>query len=258
MEETSAKENFSLAGKNALVTGATRGIGLALAAGFVRAGANVTICGRKPEGVATALGQFETSPEAVHGVVANVGHEDDLERLVDEAERRFGPIGVLVNNAGTNPFFGPVVESNATVWDKTLAVNLRAPYLLSCIVGRKMIAAGSGAVINVASVAGLTTAPGMGIYSVTKAGLVMLTKVLAREWGPHGVRVNCICPGLIKTDLSKALWSDQQQAKLFTRRTPLGRIGSVEELAGAAVYLASDASSFTTGAVLTVDGGMVT
>jgi len=247
----------SLDGKNALVTGGTRGIGLAIARGFAEAGASVTVCGRKPEGVTAAVAELEGLSERIHGVTAHVGNNQDLERLIDEAESKFGPVGILVNNAGTNPYFGPIIESEDWAWDKTMDVNLRAPYVLSRLVGTRMIETGAGSIINVASIAGLEATPLMGIYSVTKAGLIMLTKVLAREWGPHGVRVNCICPGVVKTELSRGIWSDEKLLSTFQARKALGRIGTPQEVVGAALYFASDASSFTTGAVMQVDGGMV-
>ncbi len=250
-------ETFSLVGKTSLITGGTRGIGLALARGFADARSNVVICGRKRQTVDAALESLQAFGSRVQGMVADVASADDLERLVHDTAQSFGSIEVLVNNAGTNPYLGPIVDSDNWAWDKTFDVNLRGPYLLSRMVGRMMIDAGRGSVINVASVAGLEAAPMMGIYSVTKAGMIMLTRVLAREWGGHGVRVNCICPGLFKTDLSRALWSDDRRLQMFTARTALGRPGSVEELVGAAVYLASDASSYTTGAILQIDGGMV-
>ena len=248
---------FSLEGKHALVTGGTRGIGLAIAEGFLGAGAQVTICSRKQEGVETALEQLSTHGENVLGVAAHVGKTEDLERLLSAATDRFGTINVLVNNAGTNPYAGPIIESEDWAWDKTMDVNLRAPYVLSREVARGMVADGGGSIINMASIAGLTASPLQAIYSVSKAGLIMLTRVMARELGRQGVRVNCICPGLIKTQLSEALWSNPELEKTITDQKALGRIGTVDELAGAAIYLASDASSFTTGAVLQVDGGMV-
>lgn len=250
-------EAFSLAGKTSIITGGTRGIGLALAGGFADAGSDVVICGRKRETVDAALESLGKSGDHVQGVVADVANGDDMQRLVQHTVESFGSIDVLVNNAGTNPYLGPIVESDERAWDKTFGVNLRGPYVLSRIVGQQMIEAGHGSVINIASVAGLEAAPMMGIYSVTKAGMIMLTRVLAREWGAHGIRVNCICPGLFKTELSRALWSDDRRLQMFTSRTALGRPGSVEELVGAAVYFASDNSSYTTGAVLQVDGGMV-
>jgi NAD(P)-dependent dehydrogenase (short-subunit alcohol dehydrogenase family) len=248
---------FSLQGKNAIVTGATRGIGLAIARGFLESGATVTICSRKQTSIDGALGQLEPYAASVQGLPAHVGNSEDVERLVAAAESRFGPIHVLVNNAGTNPYYGPLVDSQDAAWDKTMDVNLRGPYLLSRLVARKMISTGGGSIINIASVAGLTAVPLSGIYCVSKAALIMLTKVMARELGSSGIRVNCICPGVIKTKLSEALWLDPEAERHAASLKALGRIGTPEELVGAALYFASHASSFTTGAVLTVDGGMV-
>jgi NAD(P)-dependent dehydrogenase (short-subunit alcohol dehydrogenase family) len=243
----------SLEGKHALITGATRGIGLAIAKGFLGEGAKVTLCGRKAEGVREAMSGMGDN---AHGVVADVGRIEGIETVAQEAEQHFGPVQVLVNNAGTNPYMGPIEKAETWAWEKTLGVNLGGPFFLSQRIGTSMIANGSGSIINIASVAGLDPSPHMGIYSVSKAGLIMLTKVLAREWGRYGIRVNCICPGLIRTQLSEALWNDEKQLQAIIRRKALGRIGTPEEIVGAAVYFASDASSFTTGAVLTVDGGM--
>jgi dehydrogenase/reductase SDR family protein 4 len=248
---------FDLTGKNAIVTGATRGIGLAIARGFAELGATVTICGRKQETVDAALGELGFLKDKLQGVVAHVGKTEDVERLISAAEEKFGRVNVLVNNAGTNPFFGPIVESDERAWDKTFEVNLKGPYVLSRILAKKMMQAGGGSIVNISSVAGLQAAPLQGIYSVTKAGLIMLTKVMARECGRKGVRVNCICPGVIKTHLSETLWKDEERLKAFVATKSLGRIGDTEEIVGGAVYFASDASSFTTGSVLTIDGGMV-
>ena len=248
---------FSMKGKNAVVTGATRGIGLAIARGFLESGATVTLCGRKQEGVDSALADLSDHADNVLGIAAHVGKPEDLDRLIAGAEDRFGAVNTLVNNAGTNPYYGPIAESEDWAWDKTMDVNLRGPYLLSRRLGVKMMAEGGGSIINVSSIAGLQASPNQGIYSVTKAGLIMLTKVMAREMGGSGVRVNCICPGVIRTELSRALWEDEKAAKRYLARKALGRIGEVDELVGAAIYFASEASSFTTGAVLQVDGGMV-
>ncbi|MEO2032339.1 MAG: SDR family oxidoreductase [Planctomycetaceae bacterium] len=250
-------DRFSLNGRNAVVTGGTRGIGLAIAQGFLEAGANVTICSRKQESVDSALAELQRFSGSVQGVAAHVGKTADLERLVSTAEEHFGPISILVNNAGTNPYYGPIIDSEELAWDKTMDVNLKAPYLLSQLVGRKMMAAAGGSIINIASVAGQTASPNQGIYSITKAGVIMLTRVMARELGAHGIRVNCICPGVIKTKLSEALWADPKAEKQMASMKALGRVGTTDELMGAAIYLASDASSFTTGATLNIDGGMV-
>jgi dehydrogenase/reductase SDR family protein 4 len=250
-------QGFKLDGKNAIITGATRGIGLAIARGLLESGANVTICSRKQENVESALAEIEAHAEHVQGVAAHVGRHEDIERLVRVAEERFGDVNILVNNAGTNPYFGPIIESDDLAWDKTMEVNVKGPYVLSKLCARTMIANGGGSIINIASIAGLTASPMQGIYSVSKAALIMLTKVMARELGRQGVRVNCICPGLIKTRLSEALWSNPELEEATTALKALGRMGATEELVGAAIYLASDASSFTTGAMLQVDGGMV-
>lgn len=249
------EDAFSLTGRNAIITGATRGIGLAIATGFLRAGATVTLCGRKQEGIDEALAELASFDDRVFGLATHVDRSDALVALVEAARQRFGTVDVLVNNAGTNPYFGPIIDSDEAAWDKTLGVNLKGPYMLSKLVAKQMTDGGS--MINIASVAGLTALAEQGIYSVSKAGLIMLTKVLAGELGRQKIRVNAICPGLIKTRLSAAIWSDPSLEQQVTAMKALGRIGDADELTGAAIYFASAASSFSTGAVLQVDGGMV-
>ncbi len=252
-------DRFSMDGSVAIVTGGTRGIGLAIARGFLEAGASVTICGRKQEGVDAAMRELGEDASRALGVAAHVGKQEDIERPIAETESRFGVVNVLVNNAGTNPYFGPIIESEDRAWDKTMEVNLRGPYVLSRTLARKMVERGGsgGSIVNIASIGGLQASANQGIYSVTKAGLIMLTKVMARELGAHGVRVNCICPGVIKTRLSQVMWSDPEREQQYAQMKALGRLGEPDEVVGAAIYLASNASSFTTGAVLVVDGGMV-
>lgn len=250
-------DRFSLSGKTAIITGATRGIGLAIAAGFLEAGGNVVICSRKQENVNEAVNELKSEKDNLLGIACHIGKEEDIAQLVEQTIERFGRVDILVNNAGTNPYFGPIIDSDESAWDKTMDVNLKGPYMLSKRCAGKMIEQGGGSIINVSSVAGLTASSMQGIYSISKAALIMLTKVLARELGSHNVRANCICPGLIKTQLSKALWSNQEHEKSLTSMKALGRIGSTDELVGAAIYLASDASSFTTGSTIQVDGGMV-
>ena len=249
-------EGFSMAGKNALITGGTRGIGLAIAKGFLESGANVTIASRKQENVDTAVAELGDA-DRVLGVAAHVGKGEDRDRLIGAAEDRFGTVNVLVNNAGTNPFYGNIVDAEEWAWDKTMEVNLKAPYLLSVGLGKKMMEDGGGSIINIASIAGISASKNQGIYSITKCALIMLTKVLARDMGHGGVRANAILPGLIKTELSRALWENEEVLDRFTQNAAVGRIGQVDELIGAAVFLASDASSYTSGAVIQVDGGMV-
>lgn len=251
-------DRFSLAEKTAIITGGTRGIGLAIAQGYLDAGANVVICSRKQENVDEGLQALKGDESKVLGVAAHVGEPEDIKQLVKTTEEKFGGVNVLVNNAGTNPYYGPIVQSEDWAWDKTMDVNLKGPYMLSRLVAQQMIAAGNGgSIINIASVAGLTASPMQGIYSVSKAAVIMLTKVMARELGRDKIRVNCICPGVIKTKLSEALWADPKAEKMSTSMKALGRVGETDELIGAALYFASDAGSFTTGASLQVDGGMV-
>ncbi|MDP7204800.1 MAG: SDR family oxidoreductase [Pirellulaceae bacterium] len=248
---------FSLAGHNAIITGGTRGIGLAIAGAFLQAGATVTLCSRKQENVDQALAELESHADQLLGVTAHVGRAEELEPLVAAAAEKFGPVNVLVNNAGTNPYYGPIIDSEEWAWDKTMAVNLKAPYMLSQVVARQMTGEEGGSIVNIASIAGLSAAEGQGIYSVSKAGLIMLTRVMARELGDKRIRVNCICPGVIKTRLSEALWAEPEVEKAMASQKALKRVGTTDELVGAAIYLASPASSFTTGAMLQVDGGMV-
>lgn len=247
--------SFSLAGKHAIVTGGTRGIGLAIAASYLEAGAKVTVCSRKQEGVDAAVAELNS--ENVQGFAVHVGKPDDITRLIETSQEKFGPANVLVNNAGTNPYYGPILDSTDLAWEKTMDVNLKGPYMLSREAAKVMVDNGGGSIINISSVAGLVASPNQGIYSITKAGLIMLTKVMARELGRKGIRVNCICPGVVKTKLSEAMWENPEAEKHVASLKALGRVGTTDELAGAALYFASDASSFTTGAVLTVDGGMV-
>ena len=249
-------EGFSMAGKNALITGGSRGIGLAIARGFLESGATVTIASRKQENVDPAVAELG-DPDKVLGVVAHVARGEDREKLIKAAEDRFGTIDVLVNNAGTNPYFGNIAASEEWAWDKTMDVNLKAPYMLSVELGNKMMAKDGGSILNIASVSGITASTDQGIYSVTKAALIMLTKVLARDMGPGGVRANAILPGLIKTQLSRGLWENEDILDRTVKAASLGRIGQVDELIGAAVFLSSDAGSYTSGAVIQVDGGLV-
>ena len=250
--------DIRLDGKVAIVTGGSRGIGRGIASAMAAAGAKVMITSRNEESCAATVEELRTATGGDLAYVAgHVGKVEDIERLIASAEERFGPVNTLVNNAGTNPYYGPIADSEDWAWDKTMDVNLRGPYLLSRRVSVKMKAEGGGSIINISSIAGLAASVNQGIYSVTKAGLIMLTKVMAREMGGSGVRVNCICPGVIRTQLSKALWEDEKAAKRYLAQKALGRIGEVDEVVGAAIYFASEASSFTTGAVLQVDGGMV-
>jgi len=239
-----------LDGKVALVTGGSRGIGKAIARAFAEAGAQVMITSRKAEACqATAQ---ELGP-AVHFEAGHVGEPADAERVVGATLARLGRLDVLVNNAATNPYAGPTIEVDLPRWEKTLQVNLTAPLVWTQLAWRRFMGEHGGVVLNVASVGGLATSPILGVYDVTKAALIHLTRQLAAELGPK-VRVNAVAPGLIKTDFARALWEGGGGERV-AEAYPMRRLGEPEDVAAAAVYLASDASSWVTGQTLVLDGG---
>ncbi len=249
--------NGRLGGKVAIVTGASRGIGRAIAEAFVREGARIVIASRRQEvldGVAADLNAVH--PESTFARACHMGDTDAIASLVDFAESTVGTPDILVNNAATNPYFGPAIWIDAAAYDKTFEVNLRGPFEAARLVAQSWTAAGrSGVIINVASTSGLAAAPLQGVYAMTKAALVSLTQTLACELGPAGIRVNAIAPGLVDTKLASALVSDEELVKHYTERAALKRYGYPAEIAGPAVFLASDESSYVTGQVLVVDGG---
>jgi NAD(P)-dependent dehydrogenase (short-subunit alcohol dehydrogenase family) len=239
----------------AIVTGASRGLGSAIAEGLAEQGATVVLSSRKQEDldrVAERLNQ--RFPDSAAAIAAHAGRQDELARLVDSTMERFGRIDILVNNAGTNPFFGALIDADPSVWDKTFEVNLRGYFLLTQLVYRAWMEQHGGAVLNIASTGGLRPSVGLGVYDITKAGVVMLTRQLARELGGR-VRVNCIAPGLFKTRFAEALWSNEAILERVVQSNPFKRIGNPEEIAGAAVFLVSDAASYVNGQVLVIDGG---
>lgn len=248
--------DFSLAGRVAIVTGGSRGIGRGIALGLAEAGADVCIAARKPESLQEALEEIRAFGHRAIAVSTNVREMPSLENLIAETKSQLGRVDILVNNAGTNPVFGPTVNIDERAWDAVMNTNLRAVFFLSKLAREAMLEHGQGgSIINISSTGGLRASGGLGIYSVSKAGVVMLTRVLAKEWGKDGIRVNCIAPGLIRTEFSRALWDPQMGARGGNEGAPLARIGEPNEVAGAAVYLASAASSFTTGETIAVDGG---
>lgn len=248
--------NSNLADQVVIITGGSRGIGRAMAMAFAEAGAKVVVASRKQEGVDAVAAEIESQGGTVIAVAAHVGQEEAISALVERTVETFGKIDIAINNAATNPHFGPTLTANAALWDKILEVNLRGAFFLCQKVMPIMKQHGKGVIINVASTAGIQPAPGLGIYSVSKAGLIMLTKVLAHELGPSNIRVNAIAPGVIKTQFSRALWESESIAQAVQDKTPLGRIGNPEDVVGAALYLASPLSDFVTGEVLIIDGGM--
>jgi NAD(P)-dependent dehydrogenase (short-subunit alcohol dehydrogenase family) len=248
---------FDLTGKVAIITGSSRGIGKAIAERMAQHGAKVVISSRKAgpcEEVAAEINAAQGAGTAI-AVPANISSKDDLQRLVDETRKAFGRVDVVVCNAASNPYYGPMAGIEDDQFRKILENNVIANHWLISMVIPEMIERKAGSVIIVSSIGGLRGSPIIGAYNVSKAADFQLARNLAHEYGPHGIRVNCIAPGLIKTDFAKALWSNPETLKRATDPVPLRRIGEPDEIAGAAVYLASDAGSFMTGQALVVDGG---
>jgi NAD(P)-dependent dehydrogenase (short-subunit alcohol dehydrogenase family) len=243
-------------GRVAVVTGASRGIGIAVAEALLGRGASVVLSSRHQADLEAVATRFnETYPERAIPVAAHAGKPDDLRRLVDETMNRCGRVDVLVCNAATNPYMGPLIQASLGLWDKTLEVNLRGPFALTKEVVEAWMGANGGAIVNVASVGGLRPGGQVGIYNVAKAALIMLTRQLAVELGGLGIRVNAVAPGLIKTRLSTVLWQDGETLKRVIESNPLGRVGTAEEVGAAVAFLASDAAGYINGAVLEIDGG---
>lgn len=248
---------FDLSNKVALITGASKGIGEAIARIFAQYGAKVVISSRKQADLDELANHIKAAGGECTGIAAHAGEMAQLKLLVEKTVDTYGGIDILVNNAATNPVYGPSLDCPESAFDKIMQVNVKAPFELSKMVHPIMKARGGGSVINISSIAGHTPDPGLGIYSVSKASLNMLTKVLAKEWGEDGIRVNAICPGLIKTKFSQALWDNDKTLAHFTKRLPIARMGTVEEIAPMALYLASTASAYTTGGLFSIDGGTI-
>ncbi len=238
-----------LDGKVALVTGASRGIGRAIAGTYADAGASVMLSSRKAEALTEAARGMEGE---VAICAANAGDPQAAAACVAATLERFGTLDILVNNAATNPYFGPAVDIDLGRYDKTWGVNVRGVLAWTQEAHRSWMGEHGGAVLNIASVGGMSVEPGIGIYNTTKAAVIHLTKVLASELGPL-VRVNAIAPGLVKTDMARALWEVHEES--IARRTPLGRLGVPDDIASAALFLVSDLASWITGHTLVVDGG---
>jgi NAD(P)-dependent dehydrogenase (short-subunit alcohol dehydrogenase family) len=249
---------FDLSGKTAIVTGGSRGIGRAIAERLAEHGARVVVASRKLE----ACQEVAQAIEAAHGqgtalaVACDIGSKADLQRLVDETRARFGTIDILVANAASNPHFGPMASLDDETFGKILHNNVVACHQLIQMAAPDMIAARDGAIVIVSSVGGLRGSPVIGAYNISKAADLQLARNLAHEFGRHNVRVNCIAPGLVKTDFARALWEDDKIRERWLGATPLRRLGEPDDIAGAAVFLASPAGRFVTGQTIVVDGGM--
>ena len=249
--------NFSLNGKVALVTGASRGIGQAIAEAYAASGARVILASRKQD----ALNQVAEKIQAAGGealpIAAHTGQPESIANLIARSTEAYGGIDILVNNAGTNPHFGPVLTAEESQWQKTLEVNLLGYFRMVKACVDSLRSRGGGKIINVASVAGIKPMAGMGLYGVTKAGVIMLTQVLAAELAGDNIQVNAIAPGLVKTHFSSVLWQTPEIYSAIQKTIPQKRMAEAGEITGIALYLASEASSYTTGAVFVVDGGQL-
>jgi len=246
---------FELHHKVAIVTGASKGIGKSIAHALAQAGAHVIISSRKQDAVDAVAAEFTTAGLQATGIACHVGHADQLENLVAQTKERCGGVDILVNNAAINPVFAPLAEADPAVFDKIMNVNVRACLQLANLCYPSMVERGGGSIINIASVEGMKPSFGLGMYSVSKAALLMLTQNQAKEWGPVGIRCNAICPGLIQTKFSAALWQNEAILKQVEKHLPLGRMAQPDEMSGLALFLASDAASYCTGGVFTADGG---
>ncbi len=249
---------FSLKGKVALITGGSRGIGENIAIAFAEAGADVVVSSRnrKPPELEKVAERIQAMGRRSLAVPANVGKKEDVQKLVQKTLQEFGRIDILVNNAGGNPAIRPFVDLEDEAFDKVMEINLKGAFMLSKAVAKQMIKQGGGRIINVTSIGGMRpAADGLGAYCTAKAALNMMTQVMARELAKHNILVNAIAPGSIKTEMSRANWSDPERAKRRVEDIELKRFGEPEEVAGIALYLASQAGSFTTGQIICVDGG---
>jgi NAD(P)-dependent dehydrogenase (short-subunit alcohol dehydrogenase family) len=256
MEEPAVlTETFGLAGKKALITGASRGIGQVIAEAFAAAGADVAVTARNVDGLAeTARLVTEKGREAVV-IPADLTTQEAAAGAVHEAIEQLGQLDIVVNNAGGSRFVVPFNDLRLSGWDKVLRLNLDATMWICHAVSQHLTARGAGSVINVASVAGLGASPFLAPYGVAKAGVISLTRTLAVEWASAGIRVNALCPGWTMTDLNRNLWEDPETERLTVAQVPMHRWAKAEEMIGPALFLASDASSFMTGQTLVIDGG---
>ena len=252
------RDLFDLSGRVAIVTGSSRGIGRAIVARLAEHGAKVVVSSRKAPACEEAVQAINVKlgREAAIPIPANISSKEELQRLVDATLKAFGRIDILVCNAASNPYYGPMSGIEDDQFRKILENNVIANNWLMQMAAPGMIERKDGAIILVSSIGGLKGSPVIGAYNISKAADLQLARNLAVEWGPHNIRVNCIAPGLVRTDFARALWENPDILKSVTRASPLRRIGEPDEIAGAAVFLASPAASFMTGQTIVVDGGI--
>jgi NAD(P)-dependent dehydrogenase (short-subunit alcohol dehydrogenase family) len=249
---------FDLTGKVAVVTGSSRGIGRSSAELLARLGAKVVISSRKIDACQEVAEGIRKAGGDAHVIPCNISRRDEVEMLVKGAMLHYGKIDILVCNAAVNPYFGPLLDITDEAFDKIMSSNVKSNIWLCQLAIPQMAARGHGSVVIVSSIGGLRGSTVIGAYGISKAADFALCRSLAGEWGPKGVRVNCVAPGLVKTDFARALWEDEERLKRRCATTPLRRIGEPDEIAGAVAYLGSDASTFMTGQTIIVDGGVTT
>ena len=249
---------LNLAKKTAIVSGGSKGIGKAIATKLAKAGANVVICSRKKENLDSAVNEAVSNGLTLIPIECNTSNNESIQSVVDHTLEKFNGVDILVNNAAANPYYGPILNSEDSHWDKIFDVNVKGYFNFAKACSKTMIANNSGKIINVASIAAKTPLEGLGVYNISKAAVVMLTKVLAKELGEYNINVNTLAPGLIKTDFSKALWENEDTHNKIVKSIPQGKMGSPDDISGMALYLASEASDFVTGSIFTVDGGITT
>jgi NAD(P)-dependent dehydrogenase (short-subunit alcohol dehydrogenase family) len=257
MNNTRIRHLFDLQDKVAIITGASKGIGESMARGLAEFGAKVVISSRDQDVVNEVASDLRNDGLEAIGIACHVGDEAQRKALVEKTLEAWGRVDILINNAGTNPYFGPIEKMTPEVYQKTMDINLNAALSLSNLVLPSMKANGGGSIIHISSIEGLHATAMMSAYNISKAGLIMLGQNQAAEWGRHNIRVNVICPGLVKTKLSAAFWQNEAMLEKTTPKIALGRMASPDEMAGLAVFLASDASSYMTGSVIVNDGGIL-
>lgn len=241
--------------KVAIITGSSKGIGLAIAEKLCANGAKVVISSRKQDACDLVAAELRDKKYEALGIACHVGSEEQRRALIAKTMDQYGKIDILVNNAAINPIFGPIEDADEAAFDKIMNINVKAVWSLSNLALPHMISNGGGSVINISSVEGIHPGFGLGLYSTSKAAVIMLTKNQAKEWGKHGVRSNVICPGLVKTKFSQALWENEKLLGKLEKTIPIGRMAMPEEMTGIALLLASDDASYMTGGVYTADGG---
>jgi NAD(P)-dependent dehydrogenase (short-subunit alcohol dehydrogenase family) len=249
---------FDLTGKVAVITGSSRGIGRSSAELLAKLGAKVVISSRKADACEVVAEGIRKAGGDAHVIACNISRRDEVEALIAGATKHYGKIDILVCNAAVNPYYGPLLDIGDDAFDKIMNSNVKSNVWLCQLSIPQMAARGNGSVVIVSSIGGLRGSTVIGAYGISKAADFALCRSLAGEWGPKGVRVNCVAPGLVKTDFARALWEDEERLKRRCATTPLRRIGEPDEIAGAVAYLGSDAASFMTGQTIVVDGGVTT